>query len=156
MTMTRVLGTSACLLLLAGAAGSGSPADVRSTATLQAQLEASRFEVCTAKCNLCAGDAGHEVNAASQDGTHGRGNHSCVVDALTCAYHTCAVSSIDPVVDIYRMVAEDDVAGLRSVLHDDNVRYVPERGVVQLLADCGAVLAQLPISEVRAAELHLD
>lgn len=40
------------------------------------------------------------------------------------------------------MVASDDLLGLRALLPDENFVYVPERGAVQIVADCGEAVAR--------------
>ncbi len=123
-------------------------------ASLDSQLEEMR-RICVAKCKNCISQSIHEVNAVEEGGTHGRGNHSCSTTGEDCSYHTCAASALGAEVDVIRrLVAKGDVEGLRRMLPADQVVLVSEREVVQVLAECGSVVAQFPMSTSTASTVE--
>ena len=80
--------------------------------------------------------------------------HSCGDTGYTCATgHGCGISAAPSAPNLLRMVANGDLTGLRALLPDQNFVYVPERGAVQIVADCGVTVAQLPIAAANAAEM---
>ena len=120
--------------------------------SLNAQLEMVR--ACTGSCVMpCQGSASAHANVSGT--THGKGQHGCEVVALDCSYHSCSVTQASPLtLDVPRYVATRDIRGLAEIIPAEQLVYVPERGVLQVVADCGSVIAQLPVSaaEMRALE----
>jgi hypothetical protein len=104
---------------------------------------------CNSSCKTCWFTSEHKNEGGGS--THGLGQHSCFEVALACDYHSCSVSAAPPKIDLERMVAESKLDELMDVVPRQNLSFVPERGVVQLLADCGTVIAQLPLPPAAAA-----
>lgn len=126
----------------------------RVVASPHAQVTALMREACTGACSeSCISSLEHKNEAGT---THGLGQHGCSNTGLTCSYHSCSVSALDPTIDLMRMVANDDLEALSSTLTGQNLVYVAERGVLQVVADCGTVLAQAPISLRRAEAMGLE
>jgi hypothetical protein len=112
---------------------------------------------CTFECyvEICPAYA-HQVDpGGSKDATGPE--HNCGVTGSTCmSRHGCGISAIPQGTDLLRLIADEDFVALRLVIPDRNLVYVPERGVLQIVADCGTTVSQLPLN-VRAAvalDLH--
>lgn len=112
-------------------------------------------EVCPSDCGLCIPTTEHRVSAGGAMDA-GAGNHDCWANNLACDYHDCNVAHGPPVEAIYRMVASESLLELRASLPERNLTYVEERGALQVIADCGSIIAQLPLSRREADALGLD
>lgn len=116
------------------------------------QLSVLASSACTAGCDeTCLISTEHKSQTGGT--THGRGFHGCESLGTTCEYHNCKVTAVQPEVDVRSLVADGDIDALRRVLTPSNLIYVPERGVLQVVADCGTVLSQLPVGASVAAVL---
>ena len=124
------------------------------------QMAESVRRACDATCSsgslACGISIEHKVDAGGSNATSGYGLHGCLNLSTGCGYHGCAQTSISPDVDLHRLVAESDLQGIADAVGETNRVYVPEREVLQILADCGKVLAQVPLSPSRARALALD
>jgi hypothetical protein len=54
------------------------------------------------------------------------------------------------------MVARENLLLLRAQLPDQNLVYVEERDALQVVADCGSILAQLPVTRREAVALGFE
>ena len=88
-------------------------------------------------------------------GGYGLGRHGCIAE-LDCAYHACAVTGVPSTLELERLLEDSDLDELLRIVPARNLAYVAERGVVQVLADCGSVIAQLPATPSAAAAFGSD
>jgi hypothetical protein len=152
---TRAYAASCTALIAVLALGSQSQAVEVTRFATSHEVNVLFDEGCTQHCNNCITQSQHEIYNGGNKG-HKLGNHECEMTGLTCSYHDCGVSRGPSLDAIHRMVATEDLVGLREHLSDENLRYVESREALQIVADCGSIMAQLPLSRREAAELDLD
>ncbi|MBX3173480.1 MAG: hypothetical protein KF709_03665 [Gemmatimonadaceae bacterium] len=112
---------------------------------------------CLATCSsLPCGTTVEHQNVTGGPGGFGLGRHSCYEVELGCDYHACAVTGAPPKADLEGLIERSNLDELLRVVPRQNVAYVPERGVVQLMADCGSVIAQLPATPAAMALLSTE
>ena len=150
--VAAVLGSlTFALALVAMPEASASPT------TVHDELVESMKRACDATCDTeCLLSSEHRVASGGGNATKGYGTHGCSASSLTCDYHSCNQTSIDPGVDLYRMVAGGDIREVVGSVGEMNREYVPERQVLQILSDCGNVVAQLPVASTEARALLLE
>lgn len=124
------------------------------TARMHDELISLASMACNSSCKQCLITSEHKNEAGGT--THGLGQHACFEVALQCEYHTCTVSAAPPKLDLERMVADSRLEDLIESVPRKNLEFVPERGVVQLLADCGTVIAQLPATAAASVLLSSE
>lgn len=110
---------------------------------------------CNKSCTVCGNTAEHknEYGGTSHEGAP----HGCAMTSLDCAsLHACTVSFNNGPMRIEFLASEASVAQILESVPERNRVVVPERGVIQLLADCGTVIAQIPIAPHLAAEAEVE
>lgn len=126
-----------------------------STTAAHDELVAAASRDCAATCTYTCFISIEHKNLTGGPGGYGLGRHGCF-DQLDCDYHSCSVGAAPPKSELDRVMEEDGLEALLHLVPRRNVEYVAERGVVQLLADCGSVIAQLPVTPAAMAVLSTE
>lgn len=104
---------------------------------------------CNKKCSVCSTSMEHK-NEYGGD-THEGAPHGCAITSLECgSLHGCGATFSGGPTRIEFLASEASVERILELVPERNSVVVPERGVIQLLADCGTVIAQVPIAGRRA------
>ena len=141
---------AAVFLVASGARRPPQPEHVSTPSEIAMLLEA-----CGSQCAECPIATFHEVWVGGNL-TAINTSHPCEDNGLSCTFHSCSVSSGLTLESISRMVASNDVIALKAALSEENLKYVAGREALQVVADCGSILAQAPLSRQNAAVLGFE
>lgn len=143
--IARILVLTSSLLLV-GSAPTG-PLRGEFASTADGELAVLARVACTASCSQCFVSTEHQNTSGG--GSHsGVVTHACLGGNTSCNYHGCNTSMAPAQASD---TSRSSAVG-RGVVASVS-RLVPERGVVQEVLPCGAVVAQVAIPD-RSAHEH--
>lgn len=145
---TGLIAAAALIGITAASEGRSDGAGRLSTA--HEQLIELGSMICNKSCTTCSNTAEHKNEGGGT--THEGAPHACAMTSLDRAsLHACTVSFRNESLRIEFLAAQASVAQFLESVPERNRVVVPERGVIQVLADCGTVIAQFPIAGTHEA-----